>query len=388
MEQYITNIHIDQLRHLTNVDIPINTDKKSHLILTGKNGSGKTSLLNAIKDNLKGNLATKRSRQKRAKNKEKNTSDAYLNKPLAGIRLTFSHCEDLKTCFKNGKFVVAHFKADFLADWTIPDGVENVNLETSYAIDEHPVHELLKYMVHLKTQQSYAKIENHNQVENLINKWFVQFESALKKLMDDDSVYLKYDYLNYNFLICQNGRNPVGFNELSDGYSSAILIMADLLLRMDQKWLVTNNELDKSKEGIVLIDEPEKHLHLEMQRTILPFLVEMFPRLQFIVATHSPFVVNSLENAVGFDLENKTLVKEGLSNISYSGVIEGYFRVDELSKLLRDKFERYRTLVQKNHLVDDDFDEIMDLEQYLNEIPDFLSIDIAAEYHKLRLMFR
>ena len=86
MEQYITNIHIDQLRHLTNVDIPINTDKKSHLILTGKNGSGKTSLLNAIKDNLKGNLATKRSRQKRAKNKEKNTSDAYLNKPLAGIR--------------------------------------------------------------------------------------------------------------------------------------------------------------------------------------------------------------------------------------------------------------------------------------------------------------
>ena len=52
MEHYITKIHIDQVRHLKNVDIELSQDRRKHLILTGKNGSGKTSLLNAIKSNL------------------------------------------------------------------------------------------------------------------------------------------------------------------------------------------------------------------------------------------------------------------------------------------------------------------------------------------------
>ena len=42
---------------------------------------------------------------------------------------------------------------------------------------------------------------------------------------------------------------------------------------------------------------------LELQRRVLPFLAELFPRVRFIVTTHSPHVVTSLKNAVVFDLE-------------------------------------------------------------------------------------
>ena len=49
MEHYITKIHIKQLRHLQNIDIELGQDKRTHLILTGKNGQGKTSLINALK---------------------------------------------------------------------------------------------------------------------------------------------------------------------------------------------------------------------------------------------------------------------------------------------------------------------------------------------------
>lgn len=42
------------------------------------------------------------------------------------------------------------------------------------------------------------------------------------------------------------------------------------------------------KEGIVLIDEIETHLHLELQRVILPILTTIFPNIQFVVTTHSP----------------------------------------------------------------------------------------------------
>ena len=52
MEHFITEIAIDKLLHLSNITIHLNPDHKQHLILTGKNGSGKTSLLTELKDFL------------------------------------------------------------------------------------------------------------------------------------------------------------------------------------------------------------------------------------------------------------------------------------------------------------------------------------------------
>ena len=48
MGNYITLIHINQIFHLKDLDIPVSTGRKQHLPLTGKNGSGKTTLMNAI----------------------------------------------------------------------------------------------------------------------------------------------------------------------------------------------------------------------------------------------------------------------------------------------------------------------------------------------------
>ncbi|GAB6173585.1 AAA family ATPase [Paradesulfitobacterium aromaticivorans] len=47
-------------------------------------------------------------------------------------------------------------------------------------------------------------------------------------------------------------------------------------------------------EFVVTIDEPENHLHPEIQRSLLPNLIEAFPQVQFIVATHNPFIVSSV----------------------------------------------------------------------------------------------
>ena len=50
---------------------------------------------------------------------------------------------------------------------------------------------------------------------------------------------------------------------------------------------------NKDKAFVVTFDEPESHLHPSMQRELLPNLLEAFPRTQFIIATHSPFIVTS-----------------------------------------------------------------------------------------------
>lgn len=48
MEHYLTKIIIDKVRHLNNIEINLAPDYRQHLILTGKNGAGKTSVLNAL----------------------------------------------------------------------------------------------------------------------------------------------------------------------------------------------------------------------------------------------------------------------------------------------------------------------------------------------------
>jgi predicted ATP-binding protein involved in virulence len=107
---------------------------------------------------------------------------------------------------------------------------------------------------------------------------------------------LEFNYKNYSFTINHNG-NKFGFNQLSDGYSAIIDFVSDLILKMQ-----TPDSLTRfyEKEGIVLIDEIETHLHIELQRLILPFLTKVFPNIQFIVTTHSPFVLSSIKKCSSF----------------------------------------------------------------------------------------
>jgi AAA domain, putative AbiEii toxin, Type IV TA system len=98
-----------------------------------------------------------------------------------------------------------------------------------------------------------------------------------------------------------------------------------LMSLIDITWEITLFGRGK-KEFVVVIDEPENHLHPSMQREILPALVTAFPEAQFIVATHSPFIVSSVRNAkvYVFDIEvrydSSENVAEDLSSVKNSVV--------------------------------------------------------------------
>lgn len=81
----------------------------------------------------------------------------------------------------------------------------------------------------------------------------------------------------------------------------------------------------------VTFDEPENHLHPSMQAEILPRLVEAFPRAQFIVATHSPVVINSVENSSVYALS-----KEVHTTGIVSKLLESFEKAGTADDMLRD----------------------------------------------------
>lgn len=94
----------------------------------------------------------------------------------------------------------------------------------------------------------------------------------------------------------------VPFDDLSDGYRNMVGIIADIAHRASRLNPHFGAEAASKTEGIVLIDEIDLHLHPKWQRRVVTDLKEAFPKLQFIVSTHSPFILQSLQPGEVIDL--------------------------------------------------------------------------------------
>ena len=394
-ELYITRLQIEKVRHLKNITIPIGKDEKKHLIITGKNGSGKTSLLDALAAFLEKEITGEflDGVEKLEEVWKKVTADSpapYLpgqseesgqEKIDAELNHTFPESRKI---FYSGKCVLAYYKADRIFYASLPAHVEKVNLKDLYEINETPRQDFVKYLLDLKMTEALAVSGGKTEKAEQIREWFARLESLLRKIFEDDTLTLEFDEETFRFFIHMSGREKFDFNSMSSGYSAIWDIVADLMLRMEKQ---SQRTFRFDMPGIVLIDEIETHLHLELQKKIMDILTGIFPNVQFIVTTHSPFILNSLENVVIYDLENHTLIENGLTEVPYEGIVEGYFQADSMSDELKGKFERYKELTQKPDLTDEELVEIAKLETYLDEIPDFLALNISAEYRRIKLEF-
>lgn len=378
MEHFLTKLKIDNLRHLKNIDIVLSETERQHLLLTGKNGSGKTSVLEALRDCLTASVISKNPNPREIFDSEKFINDVAKS----GLQIVFNTTQNIEQDFISGKFILAYFPAGRKADVILPKGVEDIKFKNFYHIDQDPAQNLMKYMVHLKTQQAYARQANDSATEAEIQAWFERFEKALSVLLDNDTISLEYDYKNYNFRIHQTGRIPFGFNELSDGYSSVIQIMSGIMLRMERNWLLEGNLNAYDLEGIVLIDELETHLHIELQRKILRFLVSAFPRVQFVVSTHSPYILTSVPNATIYDLE-KNVVFTDMSNYSIDNVAEAYFDSEDYSIEMEKKLSEYKILLEKSSPTDDERIRRAELRTEFKNISGTLAERIKSEFDEL-----
>lgn len=116
---------------------------------------------------------------------------------------------------------------------------------------------------------------------------------------------------------------------LSDGYRRLVSIVVDIAMRSALLNKVRfGKEAYKHTHGTVIIDEIDEHLHPELQVRVLKALHDTFPKLQFIVSTHSPLVISSVENS-----ENNAVFRLEFKDGVYSHVELSTYGIDANSIL-------------------------------------------------------
>lgn len=381
MNYYIRKIHINELFHLRNIDIPIANEKAPHLIITGKNGSGKTVLLNAIADFLD-NIKDNTTLGIRNLGEKLDIFIEHQHIEITEINLDILNATELIYSYQKGDFIMAFYEAARKVKMDEPRNPTKPVLANHAPIRKTSTNQFLNFLSDLKIQEALARNENQINDADEINKWFVDFTGILHQIFQDNDLCLKFNYKDYSFHILSHGKK-FKFTELSDGYAAILDIVVDLILKMQSK-----NSLTRAykKKGIVLIDEVETHLHLEMQKMIMPILTKVFPNIQFIVTTHSPFVLNSLENAVAYDLEHQEVISD-LPQYSYEALAEGYFGVSSESSYMKMQLEKLANLLQKGELTDSDKYEIRLLIADLDKVPESVSPNIVGDYFAIKTKY-
>lgn len=401
MSGYLTKIKTKIPYSDKEVDIDLNGKT---LILTGGNGCGKTQLLNYVynklvsrvidKDNftipqLQRDIANHQNALKmfgpatseydglvRRLEKLKQELKELESPPISLLDL-----EDFVLKYKEFRAVLLQFEAGRKSDILKPSSVSPINSlkekdrQTGSNLNQKKTTSSIfeEFLITSIANQAFSesrKINNNPEEAKRIEKWFNKLEADLQNLFEDNALKLVFKSDSFSFEIHQSNKNPYTFQTLSSGFSSIMAVYADLVAK------VSLRSIDpEDLAGVVMIDEIDAHLHVSLQKKILSFLTGAFPKVQFIVTTHSPFVVSSVDDAVIYDLSKLEQV-EDLSMYSYEAVLEGLFGVLPISNLLQQNIEALAKLLEKSPI---DTNEVETLLAKLQQDED--SLDSESLYY-------
>lgn len=344
---YIKAIHVNDCFAYQNFDIALpnlNGKPFSHLILTGKNGSGKTTILKGLEQHIGLGLING------------NDSDGYIDEQRLDFlinSLTISNRTDELKQVQNklivnksvkivlssaanfidfkGKSIFSFFVANRKANpKEVVTPTKGVDFSGQLILRDSTTfftQQFKQFLVNKKVDQAFEQLNNNREGVLKIEEFFSLFTKILRRFADDNSLQLIFENKQFEFYVTLKDGRKITFNQMSEGFSAFISILVDLLIRVDLiRSAVNDNTYDPC--GIVLLDEPETHLHIKAQYEVLPILTEFFPNVQFIVATHSPAVISSIKNTTIFDLTSKDTETDEVVGSSYSELMVTHFGLD------------------------------------------------------------
>lgn len=143
--------------------------------------------------------------------------------------------------------------------------------------------------------------------------------------------------------------SSIGFKDISIRIPDVVIITetgnfvidaasGGLMSLIDLAWQIFLYSHDK-EEFSVIFDEPENHLHPAMQRSLVQKLLSAFPKAQFIIATHSPFIVSSVKDSAVYVLKYdqvESQIQTGINSRVSSMKLDNVNKAGTASEILRD----------------------------------------------------
>lgn len=219
-----------------------------------------------------------------------------------------------------------------------------------------------------------------------LNAVYRAMEMCYRRITGYSDIKMQYNVGSKELIVAYKDNDGefmrMSIDQLSDGYKSTISLVADIAYRMAVLNPQLLDSVCKETEGIVLIDEVDLHLHPAWQQRILGDLQEIFPKVQFIVSTHAPAVVNTIKKQHIRILRNLKIIPAPIETYGRdtNGVLKAIMNAKERPQFVLDAFtEFYQAL---------DDGEYSRAEDILNQLEESVGEnypDLAALWVKLDL---
>ncbi len=371
------------------------------ICITGENGTGKSIILDAIRSLFKGRFS--------GVEREITSSKQFLiktNLVINGTDKVFSSNKkfDGKQNLDTNDMAINRlfhsqfdppYEKDFILDyWTSKLSNDNFGITSITAVEAKKylddslsgIHKnidltkIISFFDYLKDSTNEQEKELGSSLYSILED-IINLSISKGKLSHVSRINLKP--------IVKIGNNEITLDKLSSGNLYLIQRFTSLLSQVYSICALNDKPISdyKNIKGLLLIDEAENHLHPKWQKVFLQNILTLFPKLQIIVSTHSPFIVSSIKNSriyvcksqIDFSIveeETDYYINKPIEEILLSPLFNTNNFSDEISKLLEErkdaienkKNEKIKTIEKKLLEINPEYFNYLNLDSIIKSI--------------------
>ena len=335
-------------------------------VLFGVNGTGKTTILHALKDVLNA-LSFSKARKALLQPflQKAGSSDYQVTATLEGAGRCIVHCSE--------RGIRPTLEGENPNKDTVPQGPRVVSILAGKR--DIPFARLKTRFARLESQEQRERQKDSTYSDPVLER----IRSSLAQIAPClQNPHIGKERVGHPLCVEKNGSILDVASELSYGESFLVGLLAHIALELDTAFRA-------GQDMIVLVDNPEASLHPFWQMQLCPLLKKTFPKAQFLLASHSPFMWASLDRReiVWLGYNEKGKIAQRLASFargaSIENILASFFQVPGAVDEAASEVHIIETLIEQGNAIEAQ-KAIEALRERFGEIPVLAMLDFRLQF--------